>query len=35
MKISDAKIFVGGPGKNYVTLKVLTDQGESKSKGNE
>ena len=27
MKITDAKVFVGGPGKNYVTLKVLTDQG--------
>ncbi len=27
MKIIDAKVFVGGPGKNYVTLKVMTDQG--------
>ncbi|MEP4194015.1 MAG: hypothetical protein ABJL99_00055 [Aliishimia sp.] len=27
MKITDAKIFVGGPGKNYVTLKIMTDQG--------
>ena len=27
MKITDAKVFVGGPGKNYVTLKVMTDQG--------
>jgi len=27
MKITDAKVYVGGPGKNYVTLKVLTDQG--------
>ena len=27
MKITDAKVFVGGPGKNYVTLKILTDQG--------
>ncbi len=27
MKITDAKVFVGGPGKNYVTLKVVTDQG--------
>ena len=27
MKITDAKVFIGGPGKNYVTLKVMTDQG--------
>ncbi|MEP3296975.1 MAG: D-mannonate dehydratase ManD [Pseudoruegeria sp.] len=27
MKIIGAKVFVGGPGKNYVTLKVETDQG--------
>lgn len=27
MKITGAKVFVGGPGKNYVTLKILTDQG--------
>ena len=27
MKITDAKVFVGGPAKNYVTLKILTDQG--------
>ena len=27
MKITDAKVFVGGPGKNYVTLKLFTDQG--------
>jgi len=27
MKITDATVFVGGPGKNYVTLKVMTDQG--------
>ena len=27
MKITSAKVFVGGPGKNYVTLKILTDQG--------
>lgn len=27
MKIIDAKVFVGGPGKNYVTLKIMTDQG--------
>ncbi|PFG32830.1 D-mannonate dehydratase ManD [Sanguibacter antarcticus] len=27
MKITDAQVFVGGPGKNYVTLKVMTDQG--------
>lgn len=27
MKITDAKVFIGGPGKNYVTLKILTDQG--------
>lgn len=27
MKITDAKVFVGGPGKNYVTLKIVTDQG--------
>ncbi|MDC7222255.1 MAG: D-galactonate dehydratase family protein [Spirochaetales bacterium] len=27
MKITDAKVFVGGPGKNYVTIKIMTDQG--------
>lgn len=27
MKITDAQVFVGGPGKNYVTLKIFTDQG--------
>lgn len=27
MKITNAKVFVGGPGKNYVTLKIETDQG--------
>ncbi|MFD0979544.1 D-mannonate dehydratase ManD [Tropicimonas aquimaris] len=27
MKITSAKVFVGGPGKNYVTLKIETDQG--------
>lgn len=27
MKITGAKVFVGGPGKNYVTLKIMTDQG--------
>ena len=27
MKITDAKVFIGGPGKNYVTLKIITDQG--------
>jgi mannonate dehydratase len=27
MKITGAKVFVGGPAKNYVTLKILTDQG--------
>lgn len=27
MKITNAKVFVGGPGKNYVTLKIFTDQG--------
>jgi len=27
MKITDAKVFVGGPRKNYVTLKIMTDQG--------
>ncbi len=27
MKITDAKVFVGGPNKNYVTLKIMTDQG--------
>lgn len=27
MKITDAKVFVGGPMKNYVTLKIMTDQG--------
>ncbi|MCV6824014.1 MULTISPECIES: D-mannonate dehydratase ManD [Halocynthiibacter] len=27
MKITKAKVFVGGPKKNYVTLKIETDQG--------
>ena len=27
MKITDAKVFIGGPKKNYVTLKIMTDQG--------
>lgn len=27
MKITEAKVFIGGPGKNYVTLKIMTDQG--------
>ncbi|ERP96674.1 bifunctional D-altronate/D-mannonate dehydratase [Labrenzia sp. C1B10] len=27
MKITDAKVFVGGPAKNYVTLKIWTDAG--------
>ena len=27
MKITGASVFVGGPGKNYVTLKIMTDQG--------
>lgn len=27
MKITDAKVFIGGPKKNYVTLKIETDEG--------
>lgn len=27
MKITGAKVFIGGPGKNYVTLKIMTDEG--------
>ncbi len=27
MKITDAKVFLGGPKKNYVTLKIITDEG--------
>jgi mannonate dehydratase len=27
VKITDAKVFLGGPGKNYVTLKISTDEG--------
>ena len=27
MKITSAEVFVGGPGKNYVTLKIMTDAG--------
>ena len=27
MKITNAEVFVGGPGKNYVTLKIMTDDG--------
>src|SRR3989442_15721825 len=27
MKISDAKVFVSCPGRNFVTLKIYTDEG--------
>ena len=27
MKITSAEVFIGGPGKNYVTLKIVTDEG--------
>ena len=27
MKITSAEVFVGGPGKNFVTLKIMTDAG--------
>ena len=27
MKITSAEVFVGGPGKNYVTLTIMTDAG--------
>jgi len=27
LKITNAEVFVGGPGKNYVTLKIETDEG--------
>ena len=27
MKITDAKVFVSGPGRNFVTLKIYTDEG--------
>lgn len=27
MKITAAEVFVGGPNKNYVTLKIMTDEG--------
>ncbi|MEM7279241.1 MAG: D-mannonate dehydratase ManD [Pseudomonadota bacterium] len=27
MKITSAEVFIGGPGKNYVTLKLMTDAG--------
>lgn len=27
MKITSVKVFLGGPGKNYVTVKIETDQG--------
>jgi mannonate dehydratase len=27
MKITNAEVFIGGPGKNYVTLKIMTDEG--------
>lgn len=26
MKITSAEVFIGGPGKNYVTLKIMTDE---------
>ena len=27
MKITSADVFIGGPGKNYVTIKIMTDAG--------
>jgi len=27
MKIKDAKVLVCSPGRNFVTLKILTDEG--------
>ena len=27
MKITDAKVFIEEPKKNYVTLKIMTDEG--------
>ena len=27
MKITSADVFIGGPGKNYITLKIMTDAG--------
>jgi len=27
MKVTSAEVFIGGPGKNYVTLKIMTDAG--------
>lgn len=27
MKITSADVFVGGPGKNYITLKIMTNEG--------
>src|SRR5579862_4845413 len=27
MKITDAKVFITSPGRNFVTLKIYTDQG--------
>ena len=33
MKITSAEVFVGGPGKNYVTLKIMTDQGDLRTWG--
>lgn len=27
MKIPGVEVFLGGPGKNYVTLKLMTDEG--------
>ena len=27
MKITSGDVFIGGPGKNYVTLKIMTGQG--------
>jgi len=27
LKITSAEVFIGGPGKNYVTLKIMTDAG--------
>ncbi len=27
LKMTNADVFVGGPGKNYITLKIMTDEG--------
>jgi mannonate dehydratase len=31
VKITDAKVFVTSPGRNFVTLKIYTDEGRDRA----